>query len=131
MKLTSLLKKSTSKPSLLIVVVMALFLPHAVEIMIYAIYFYVSDFSPSLEGKEFGVSGDSFNAVYLSILSYSSLGFSSIQPEGTLRLVSGFEALNGLLLITWSASFMFLAMGKLWDCEECVIENKPDNKKGA
>ena len=33
---------------------------------------------------------------------------------GTLRLVAGVEALNGLILITWSASFAFLVMQRRW-----------------
>jgi hypothetical protein len=31
-----------------------------------------------------------------------------------MRLVSGVEALNGLLLIGWSASFTYLAMERYW-----------------
>lgn len=33
---------------------------------------------------------------------------------GPLRLIVGIEALNGLLLITWSASFCYLNMQKDW-----------------
>jgi hypothetical protein len=34
--------------------------------------------------------------------------------HGYLRYLTGIEALLGLLLITWSASFLFLEMQKYW-----------------
>jgi hypothetical protein len=35
-----------------------------------------------------------------------------------MRLITGIEALNGLLLIGWSASFTYLAMQKFWNIKE-------------
>jgi hypothetical protein len=36
-------------------------------------------------------------------------------PTGPLRLLVGVEALNGLLLIGWSASYIYLAMERCWN----------------
>lgn len=55
-----------------------------------------------------------FDAVYLSATTFSTLGFGDLAPVGAIRLVSGMEALIGLLLITWSASFTYLEMSRLW-----------------
>ena len=55
-----------------------------------------------------------FDAVYLSATTFSTLGFGDLAPVGAIRLVSGMEALTGLLLITWSASFTYLEMSRLW-----------------
>ena len=52
---------------------------------------------------------------YFSAEAYTSLGLGDIQPIGSLRLLAGIEALTGLLLIAWSASFTYLMMTKLWD----------------
>jgi len=52
--------------------------------------------------------------VYFSTVSYTSLGLGDIYPTGGLRLVTGAEALLGLLLIAWSASFAYLSMVDLW-----------------
>ena len=41
-------------------------------------------------------------------------GFGDLAPVGAIRLVSGTESLTGLLLITWSASFTYLEMSRLW-----------------
>lgn len=52
--------------------------------------------------------------IYYSVVTYTSLGFGDILPTGGMRLLSGVEALLGLLLIGWSASFTFLEMQQLW-----------------
>ena len=45
---------------------------------------------------------------------YTTVGFGDIVPEGALRMITMSEALSGLSLITWSASFTFLEMQRLW-----------------
>ena len=47
---------------------------------------------------------------YFSLVSYTSLGLGDIVPTGHLRLVAGVEALNGFLLISCSAAYLFLFM---------------------
>ena len=57
----------------------------------------------------------SFNvSLYFSLETYSSLGYGDIVPSGTLRMMAGAEALNGLLLIGWSASYAHIAMERFW-----------------
>ena len=51
---------------------------------------------------------------YFSIASYTTLGIGDIVPTGYLRIVVGIEALQGLILIAWSASFSYLVMEKFW-----------------
>ncbi len=36
---------------------------------------------------------------------------------GALRYLTGVESLAGLLLITWSASFLYIEMVRYWDIE--------------
>jgi len=55
-----------------------------------------------------------FDAVYFSAMTYSTVGFGDLSPVGAVRLLSGMEALTGLLMITWSASFTYLEMARLW-----------------
>lgn len=50
----------------------------------------------------------------LALTSYTTLGIGDIRPEGPIRLVVGVAALNGFLLITWTASFTCLVMQRYW-----------------
>lgn len=54
------------------------------------------------------------DCLYFSVVTYTSLGFGDHVPVSHARLISGVEALNGLLLIGWSASFTYLAMERYW-----------------
>jgi len=54
------------------------------------------------------------NSLYFSAETYTSLGFGDLIPIGPLRLLAGAEALNGLVLIGWSASFTYIAMERFW-----------------
>ena len=53
--------------------------------------------------------------VYYSAVVYTTLGFGDMIPVGHIRFLTGLEALQGLALITWSASFMFIEMRRYWD----------------
>lgn len=52
--------------------------------------------------------------VYFSAVTYTTLGFGDITPQGPIRLLVGTEAITGLALVTWSASLTFLAMQRNW-----------------
>lgn len=52
--------------------------------------------------------------VYFSAVSYTTVGFGDMVPTGSIRFLVGTEALLGLVLITWSASFTFLEMQRFW-----------------
>ena len=52
------------------------------------------------------------DCIYFSFVSYSSLGLGDIAPTGDLRFLTGLEAVTGLVMITWTASFLFIEMQK-------------------
>lgn len=52
--------------------------------------------------------------IYYSAVVYSTLGFGELVPVGPIRFLTGMEAVVGLTLITWSASFTFLKMQRYW-----------------
>ena len=53
------------------------------------------------------------DVLYHSAVVYTSLG-DSLPPTAEWRLMTAIEALAGLVLITWTASFTFLVMQKSW-----------------
>jgi hypothetical protein len=55
---------------------------------------------------------------HFSIASYTTLGIGDIIAEGPIRIIAGIEALNGLVLVAWSASFTYIAMERLWQSGE-------------
>lgn len=54
------------------------------------------------------------DCLYLSASAYTTVGYGDIVPVGAIRLVTSMESLIGLILITWSASFLYLEMEQYW-----------------
>ncbi len=86
---------------------------HVVEIWLYGLGFYLVLRDGSM-GALVGAEGTLLDCVYFSISNFTSLGMGDLQPVGPVRFIAGFETLTGLVLITWTASFLFLEMQKIW-----------------
>jgi len=87
---------------------------HLVHIGLYAVGFIVLEYSfelGAIAGPNSGIYNDAF---YFSITSYTTLGIGDIYPTGQVRLLSGIEALNGLVMVTWTASMTYLHMERFW-----------------
>ena len=100
--------------SRLLIVIFAAFTAHALEISLYGfVLFGLIHFTGA--GSLSGIGSSSLeNCLYFSAETFSSLGFGDLSPIGPIRLLAGIEALNGLLLIGWSASYAYLAMERFW-----------------
>ena len=119
LRLTSLLiPRLTMMPprARILVVMIMIFAAHTLEVWFFAGAYWATD--RWLELGHFVVQTGHMNTmadfIYYSVVTYTSLGFGDILPTGGLRLLSGVEALTGLLLIGWSASFTYLEMQQLW-----------------
>lgn len=55
-----------------------------------------------------------FDVIYLSAITFTTVGYGDLTPNGPIRFMLGTEALTGFVLITWSASFTYLEMERLW-----------------
>lgn len=103
-----------------LVVIVPVFALHILGIWIYAgAYFLIENITSIgvLAGgrQDVGFSYESFlDCLYFSTTTYTSLGFGDLTPTDHLRMVAGAEVLNGLVMITWTASFTYLAMEKFW-----------------
>jgi hypothetical protein len=88
---------------------------HIVEVWLFGIAFYLMN-NAGLFGSLIGnFDGSLLDSVYFSFTNYTTLGYGDIEPLGAMRFLAGLEAITGLSLITWSASFMFMEMTKFWE----------------
>lgn len=97
-----------------IVLILVILTTHVAEIWIFAFGYFFLDGSESF-GRLVGVELTTLpDYVYYSSMVYTTVGFGDIFPTGAVRFMSGMEALTGLVMITWSASFTFLIMQRFW-----------------
>ena len=54
------------------------------------------------------------DAVYLSFVTFSTLGYGDITLRGSWRLLAGVEALNGVILLGWSTALSFAVIQRAW-----------------
>ena len=94
-------------------------LAHIAEIWMFAFgYYFIIRFSSlgSLIAFDTGEAiYDLMVLFYYSFITLTTMGFGDLIPTGSLRLLTGLESLTGLVLITWTASFMYFEMLKYWD----------------
>ena len=97
----------------IVILILCLLLLHIVEIWIFGGGYYLL-----LQQESFGdlssLDVTMFDAIYFSASVYTTLGFGDIVPTGAIRFLTGTEALSGFMLISWSASYVFVEMLKTW-----------------
>ena len=96
--------------------VCVIFLTHVLEIWVFALGYYFMLDNPEL-GKLVGdnlAHGDLMDCAYLSFVTFTTVGYGDLVVHGYARYLTGLEALTGLVLVTWSASFLFIEMQRYW-----------------
>ena len=88
---------------------------HAIEVWIFALSFYLMHHADDWGYLEGNFNGGFMDCVYFSFTNYTTLGTGDITPYGDLRYLTGLESLTGLVLVTWTASFLYLEMTRYWD----------------
>jgi Ion channel len=106
-------RSALPRRALVLAGLLGLFVAHAVEIGLYGLSYALLARWEGHGGLGLELTGFD-TALYFSAETYTSLGFGDVAPVGPMRLLAGVEALNGLLLIAWSASFMYLEMERHW-----------------
>lgn len=99
----------------IVIGVLGCLIAHSIEIWVFALaylYMYRADGWGHLEGN---FTGSLWDCAYFSFTTYTTLGFGDISPLGKLRYLTGIESLTGLVLITWTASFLYYEMQRYWD----------------
>jgi Ion channel len=83
----------------LLAVIFGVFLGHLLEIGWYALAYFALHDHFGMGGFGGKVADNFATYFYFSAKSYTSIGMGDIFPLGSLRLITGVEALNGLLLV--------------------------------
>lgn len=104
-----------------LVVLVVVFAAHVAEMLLYALAYHGLSKLAGSGTLSAGAANSFSSCLYFSAETFTSLGFGDVTPIGPVRLLAGMEALNGLLLVGWSASFIHLAMDRFWgDRREAV-----------
>jgi voltage-gated potassium channel len=96
----------TGKAGVLIQTVLFLIMLHFVEILLWA-------------GAYMLVAAEEFEtfeaAIYFSAVTFTTLGYGDITLSSNWRLLSGFEAIGGIVLLGWTTAFLFAVLQRIWE----------------
>lgn len=79
---------------------------HFVEIFLWAVA-YMLVASDELQTFE--------SAIYFSAVTFTTLGYGDITLSSNWRLLAGFEAIGGIVLIGWTTAFLYAVLQRLWE----------------
>ncbi len=91
---------------------------HVLEILACAAIFYLAAEKLNIGALQGDAVTNLSTYIYYSFASYTSLGIGDLYPSGHLRVLTGIEALIGLLMIGWTASFILLEMRQFWSIDK-------------
>lgn len=94
-----------ARPLLVAYLACALAAKHAVDIVFWGAAMWLC------AGQQFSGLHD---AVYFSSVTYTTLGYGDIVLAGEWRMLSSFEATNGMLLFGLSTAMLFVLVEKMW-----------------
>ncbi|WP_167615280.1 potassium channel family protein [Maribellus sediminis] len=86
--------------TLLILSFLYLTLLHLIHALIWAVFIGIL---PATK-VDFATSNDLF---YYSVVTFTTLGYGDLTISSPWRMLSGFEAINGIMLIGWSTALMY------------------------
>ncbi len=112
-----LMKLSERRRRRVLILILIILVAHSIQIWLFGLGYYVL-LDVFNAGELIVVTGSSivsmFDYVYYSAMVYTTVGFGDIAPASPIRFMTGMEALLGLVMITWSASYTFLEMQRDW-----------------
>ena len=117
-KSLSALKFDKKSVRLLIYTAFFLLFLHFIQSGIWAFTFYLLPGITEFETFE--------KAMYFSLVTFTTLGYGEITISSANRILAGFEAINGILLIGWSTAFMFSVVQYIWKREIKSKDEKND-----
>ncbi len=94
--------------------VFLLFAAHSLEIWLFAAGIYLAKNVLEL-GSLTGAFTETWrDYLYISVVTYASVGYGDIRPTGFIRTICGFEALTGIMMMAWSAAYTVFRLQDMW-----------------
>ena len=100
------LGRMSSALYVLLTTVVAAIALHALQIAIWATAYLVLVPTGELQTME--------QALYFSFVTFTTLGYGDITLSEGWRILSGIEALNGILLVGWTTALLFAVVQRTW-----------------
>lgn len=102
--------KDTMRPRSILTVLMSTALVllslHTLEILLWALTYILLPLKGQLPNLA--------DSLYFSFVTFTTLGYGDITLIDSWRLLSGIEAMNGILLFGWSTAMLFAVVQRLW-----------------
>jgi len=118
-KFVSISKFDKKSVRLIISTAFFLLLLHFMESGIWAFTFYILPGITEFQTFE--------KAMYFSLVTFTTLGYGEVTISSSNRMLAGFEAINGILLIGWSTAYMFSIVQYIY--KRTFNEDNSENKK--
>lgn len=99
----------------IVIGVFSALIAHAIEIWMFALAYYFMSKAEGWGNLQGNYNGSLMDTAYFSFTTFTTLGFGDITPHGHIRYLTGIESLTGLVLITWTASFLYFEMQRYWN----------------
>lgn len=84
-------------------VILIMYLVAIIEVLIWGAAYLTFD---AIEGLE--------NAIYLSAVTFTTLGYGDVVLEGNKRILSSLEAINGIIMFGWSTAIVIAAVQRVY-----------------
>jgi hypothetical protein len=68
-------------------------------------------------------------ALYFSFVTFTTLGYGDITLSEGWRLLSGIQALNGILLVGWTTAYLFAVVQRTWEGMSRRRQNESNGRK--
>lgn len=110
-------KNAWRQMGLILLVVLALFAIHTLQIWIWALVYVWLDAFETFEA-----------ALYYSTSSFTTVGYGDLVPDQRWRILGAIESANGFLLLGWSTAFLISVVTRLRSIEFTWLEERFDRR---
>jgi len=110
--------------------VMSVFFCHTICVWLYGTVYWLL-----VEVLQFGSlhgqfeQGNLLSYIYFSVITYSTVGYGDIYASGPIRIMTGVEAVNGLILIGWSTTYTYFAAERYMARERALLAKEAKQEK--